>query len=127
MKRSADALATETPNCILLGSCLRRFCSRLNRQTCLLPRGPTSSEGARFLPPGLSEFLRHTGARRFASSSTVGDEPCLLFEIEFLRPLCYVVGWHPHRSAHLRVALFKATLGAHVEDHDRFLCLPQTV
>jgi len=50
------------------------FCrSVLYRQTGFLPCLPASGEGARFLPSGLSEFLRHTGAGGFARSGAIGD------------------------------------------------------
>jgi hypothetical protein len=111
--------------CLLLGFHLRLACSGLHRQTRFLPRRPASGEGARFLPSGLSEFLRHTGAGRFVRSGAIGDEPRLLFETKFLRAFGHMVGRHSRRPLRLKVVFIKTPLGANVEDRDRLFQLPQ--
>jgi len=112
------------------GRFLRGFRPRLSFsglywQTRFPPRRPASSEGARFLPSGLSEFLRHTGAGRFVRSGAIGDEPRLLFETEFPRAFGHMVGRHSRRPLRLKVVFFKTPLGANVEDCDRLFQLPQ--
>ena len=110
--------------CLLLGFHLRLACSGLHRQTRFLPRRPASGEGARFLPSGLSEFLRHTGAGRFVRSGAIGDEPRLLFEPEFPRAFGHVVGRHSHSPRRLEAVFFKTAFGAHVENRNRLFRLP---
>jgi hypothetical protein len=103
-----------------------RFCSSgLHRQTGFPPCRPASGEGASFLPSGLFEFLRHTGAGRFVRSGAVGDEPRLLFETQFPRAFGDMVGRHPHRPLRLKIAVFDAALGARVEDRNRLFRSPQ--
>jgi hypothetical protein len=114
-----------TVGCFLRGFRPRFSCSGLYRQTGLPPRRPASGEGARFLPSGLSEFLRHTGAGRFVRSGAIGDEPRLLFEAEFPRTFGHMVGRHSYRPLRLKAVFFITALGANVEDRDRLFRLPQ--
>ena len=102
----------------------RFSCSGLHRQTRLPPRRPASGEGARFLPSGLSEFLRHTGAGRFVRSGAIGHEPRLLIEAEFPRAFGHMVWRHSYRPLRLKVVFFITALGANVEDRDRLFRLP---
>lgn len=128
--RSCCFVDRYSPSFILqlgISLCPSRFCSRLYRQTGFLPRRPTSGQRACSLPSGLSEFLRHTGARCFVRSSAVGYQPRLLLEAEFPRLFNHMIGWHPHSPSCLIVAPFNAALGTHVEDHDRLFRFPQTL
>jgi len=123
--RTKAAASPDRSAAALHGFRPRRSCPRLYRQTGLPPRRPTAGEGARFFPPRLSEFPRHTGARRFVRSSAVGDEPRLLFETEFAGAFGLMIGRHPHSPFHLSVFPFKAAFGSHVEDSNRLASLPQ--
>ena len=110
--------------CLLLGFRSWFTYSGLHRQAGFPPRRPASGEGARFLPSGLSEFLRHTGAGRFVRSGAIGDEPRLLFKTEFSRAFGHMVWRHSQRPLRLKVVFFITALGANVEDLDRLFRLP---
>ncbi len=106
---------------------LGRLRSRLDRQPGPLPRFPAARQGARFLPAGRSEFLRHPGAGRFVLSSTICDQPGILPQAQLPRLRADVLRHHPDRAPGLGAAPFKTALSPHVEHGHRFVRFPQAL
>ena len=69
---------------------------RLNRVTRIHPGGESAEEGIYFFVAVVQEEERRTGARVFILSGTVGDDPLIFFEREFINVDLEISQWNGH-------------------------------
>lgn len=101
------------------------FRFRLDWQRSFLPRLPPADESAGLRPTRLLKRLRHTGARIFMRSSTVGNKPNRVRKANFCRLSGGPVGRHTDSAAGLQRARFVSLLRAHIEQNNRDITLPE--
>jgi hypothetical protein len=101
------------------------FRFRLDWQFRFLPPLPPAGKSAGLGPSHLLELPRHTGARIFIGSSTVGNKPSRMRKAKFFCVGGYTVGRHPDSATSLQRARCKSLRRPYIKQNNGDITLPE--